>query len=134
MKVHENAEAIKVNLERRAFTKHSQHMNAMGKELMAKRIVQAIKHTLQVCKKTPIIMKWKEDTNKENQSPGEAKNGVGEGRDPTENQNDGVQALDNNSRQKEKKTVVTASRKSHKIPITRRDDFLWTATSKKQAR
>ena len=35
MKVHENAEVMKVNLDRRAFTKHGQHMNAMGKELMA---------------------------------------------------------------------------------------------------
>ena len=32
MKVHENAEVVKVNLDRRAFTKHGQHMNAMGKE------------------------------------------------------------------------------------------------------
>ena len=31
MKVHENAEVLKVNLDRRAFTKHSHHMNAMGK-------------------------------------------------------------------------------------------------------
>ena len=51
MKVHENAEVMKVNLDRRAFTKHGQHMNAMGKELMAKRKVEVIKHTLKVCKK-----------------------------------------------------------------------------------
>jgi len=109
-------------------------MNAIGKELMAKRIVEAIKNTLKVCKKTPIIMKWKEDTNKDNQGPGEATNGVGEGRDPTESQNDSVQTEDNNSRQQEKRTVVIASRRSRKTPVTRRDDILWTATSKKQAR
>ena len=79
-------------------------------------------------------MKQKEDTNKDNQGPGEAKNGVGEGRDPTENQNDSVQAADNNSRQQEKETVVIASRRNRKTPVTRRDDFLCTATSKKQAR
>jgi len=45
MKVYENAEVVKVNLDRRAFTKHGQHMNAMRKELMAKRIIEAIKHT-----------------------------------------------------------------------------------------
>jgi len=33
-----------------------------------------------------------------------------------------------------KETVVRASRRSRKIPVTRRDDFLWTTTSKKQAR
>jgi hypothetical protein len=45
MKVLENAEVMKVNLDRRGFTKHGQHMNAMEKEFMAKRIVEAIKHT-----------------------------------------------------------------------------------------
>jgi len=93
--------------------------------------VETTKHTLKACKKKTISMKWKEDPSKDNQGPGEAKNGVGEGRDPTKNQNDSVQAEDNNSRQQEKKTVVTASRRSRKIPVTRRDDFLWTATNKK---
>jgi len=41
---------------------------------MAKKLVEAIKHILQLCKKTPIIMKWKEDINKDKQGPGEAKN------------------------------------------------------------
>jgi len=57
-------------------------------------------------------MKWKEDTNKDKQGPEEAKNGDREGRDPTENQNDSVQAEENNSRQQEKETVVTASRRN----------------------
>ena len=39
MKAHVNVEIVKVNLNRGAFTKHGQHMNAMGKELMAKRII-----------------------------------------------------------------------------------------------
>jgi hypothetical protein len=51
MKVHENALVMKVNLDRKGCTQHVQHMNAMGKELMAKRIVEVIKHTLKVCKK-----------------------------------------------------------------------------------
>jgi len=134
MKVHENAEVVNVNLDRRAFIKHGQHMNAMRKELMAKRIIEAIKHTLKVHKKTLIFMKWKKDTNKDKQDPGEAKIGFREGSDPTENQNDGVQAEESNSRQQEKKTVVIASRRDRKTPVTRTDDFLWTATSKRQAR
>ena len=90
MKVFENTEVIKANLERRGFTKHGQHMNVKGKELMAKRIAMAIKHTLKVCEKTAISMKWKEDPSKENQGLGEAKNGVGEGRGLIENHNDSV--------------------------------------------
>jgi len=42
---------MKVILDKRAFTKHGQHMKAMGKQLMAKRIVEAIKDILKVCKK-----------------------------------------------------------------------------------
>jgi hypothetical protein len=68
------------------------------------------KHTLKVCKKTPISMKCKEDPSKENQGLGEAKNGVGEGRDPTENQNDSVSVENNNSRWEEDETAMKASR------------------------
>jgi hypothetical protein len=133
MKVCENTEVIKVDLDRRGFTKHGQHMNAKGKELTAKRIAVAIKHTLKVYKKTPISMQWKEDSSNENQSLREAKNGVGEGRDPIENQNNSV-SVENNRRRLEDETAMKASRRCQKIPVTRRDDFLWTDTSKKQSR
>jgi len=109
-------------------------MNAMGKEVMAKKIVEAIKRTLKVWRKKPISLKWKEDPSTGNQGPGEATNEVGEGRDPTENQNDSVQAEDNNSKRQEKETGVKASGRSRKIPVTRRDDFLWTVNCKKHSR
>ena len=134
MKFFENTEVIKANLDRRGFIKYGQRMNAKGKEWMAKRIAVAIKHTFKVCKKTPINMKWKEDPSKENQGLGEAKNGVGEGRDPIKNQNDSVSVENNNSRREEDETAVKASRRCRKIPVTRRDDFLWTTTSKTQSR
>ena len=127
-------QVIKVDLDRRGFTKHCQHMNAKGKELMAKRIAAAIKLTLKVCRKTPISRKWKGDPSKENQGLGDAKNGVGEGRDPIENQNGSVLVENNNSRREEDETAMKTSRRCRKIPVTRRDDFLWTATSKKQSR
>jgi uncharacterized protein (DUF111 family) len=46
MNVHENAEVLQVNLDSSDFTKVGQHMNTMGKELIVKRIVEAIKCTL----------------------------------------------------------------------------------------
>ena len=98
---HDNAEVLKINLDRKGFTKHGQHTNTIGKEWMAKRIVEAIKHTLQAYNKTPIIMKWKEDTNKANQRPEEARNN---GRDPTENQSDSVHKEEENMRQQEEET------------------------------
>ena len=64
MKVFENTEAIKVDLDRRGFIRHGQHTNAKRKELIAKRIAVAMKRTLKVCKKTTISMKWKEDPRK----------------------------------------------------------------------
>jgi len=36
MKAFENTEVIEVDLDRRCFTRHSQHINAKGKKLMAK--------------------------------------------------------------------------------------------------
>ena len=76
-------------------------------------------------------MKWKEDPSKENQGLGEAKNGVGEGRDLIENHNEIVSVENNNSRREENEIAMKASRKCRKIPVTKRDDFLWTTTSKK---
>jgi len=134
MKVFENMEVIKIDLDRRGFTRHGQHMNAKGKELLEKRIVATIKHTLKVCKKIPVNMKWKEDPSKENQGLGGVKNGVGEGRDPIEDQNDSVSVENNNSRRDGNETAIIALRRYQKITVTRRDDFLWTATSKKQSR
>jgi hypothetical protein len=90
----------------------NQTVNTIGKELMAKRIVETIKRTIKVCKKKPISMKWKEDPSTENQGPGEAAEGAGEGRNPTENQNDSVQADDNNSRRQENEIGLKASGRS----------------------
>jgi hypothetical protein len=113
-------------------------MNAKGKELMGRRITAAIRHTFKLCKKTLISMKWKEDPSKENQGLGETKNEVGEERDPTKNQNGSVSAgnnnNNNNNRREEVETTMKASRRCQKTPVTRRDDFLWTATSKNQSR
>ena len=52
IKVFEHTEVLKANLNRRGFTKRGEHVNAKGKELMAKRIAAAIKHTLKVREKT----------------------------------------------------------------------------------
>ena len=56
-------------------------------------------------------MKWKEDPSKGNQGFGEAKNGVGKGRDLIENQNNSVSVENNNSRRDEDETAMKASRR-----------------------
>jgi hypothetical protein len=50
MRVLENTEVIKVDIDRKGFARHGQIMNAKGKEFMAKRIVAAIRCTVKVCK------------------------------------------------------------------------------------
>ena len=66
MEALDNTVVVNVDLDRSFFTKHGQHMNAKGKEVMAIKIVTAIKNILKVHRKSPISMKWKEDQNKEN--------------------------------------------------------------------
>ena len=110
------------------------NMNAMGKELMEKRITETIKHTLKMCKKTLIVMKWKEDASKDKQDPREATPGIREERDPNDNRKDNVQTEDGVNRQQESETVGIVPRRNRRTPVTRREDFLWADTSKRQAR
>jgi len=124
-------EVIKFDLDRRGFTRHGQHRNAKGKELMAKRIAAAIERTFKLCEKIPISMKWKEDPSKGNQGLGETKNGVGEGRYPIENQNDSVSVENNNNRREEDETAMKATRRCRKMPVARRDDFFVGSRQKK---
>jgi hypothetical protein len=119
---------------RKTSVARSEDLLCTGKEVMTKKSEESIKHTSETRKKIPIIMKWKEDTSHDNQGPGKTKNGVREERDLTEYRTDNIQAQENNSRKQEKEAVVIASRRSRKTPVTRSEDFLWTTTSKIQAR
>jgi hypothetical protein len=134
MKAHENTEVIKVNLDRGAFTKHGQHMNATGKELMAKRITEAIKHTLTASKKTPIIMAWKEGTSKDKQDPWKDAPGNREERDPIQHGKDSAQTEEGDNNQQETEIGGTVPTRNRRVPVTRSEDFLRTATNKRQAR
>jgi hypothetical protein len=132
IKTHGNAEVIKVNSERKYYTKHGQHTNVIGKELMAKNIIEAVKHLLKPRKKTPIVMKWKNEGNNENQNTNDDKNAAEEeGRD-TVNINESIQVVEKTDRLEEEETEVLTSKRSRKIPVTRSSDFLWLNTSNKE--
>jgi hypothetical protein len=83
-------------------------------------------------KKTPIIMKWREDTNEDKQDQREDTARIRKERDPMENQKDSAQTEVSNNNQQEVETVGIVTRRNRKIPVTRREDFLWTTTSKRQ--
>jgi hypothetical protein len=55
------------------------------------------------------------------------------GDDPNEDY-DNIQEQNENSKQQEKEAVGIATRRSRMTPVTRSEDFLWTTTSKRQAR
>jgi hypothetical protein len=54
--------------------------------------------------------------------------------DNAEHHSDNIQEQNENSKQQEKEAVGIATRRSRKTPVTRSEDFLWTTTSKRQAR
>jgi hypothetical protein len=57
----DHIEIIDLNLNREHFTQHVLHMNAAGKELIAKRIMNNIRRTLTRRTTFPISLEWKED-------------------------------------------------------------------------
>ena len=125
MKIYGNAEVIKVNLERRYYTRHGLHMNVTGKELMAKNIIETIQYILKPSKRTPLAMKWKNEENVQNQDPKDDKKTAREKSKYTENRIGGLQVEGKIDRQEEEETEVKTSRRSRKIPVTRSSDFLW---------
>jgi hypothetical protein len=103
-------------------------MNAKGKEVMAIKVVTAVKNILKVHRKSPISMKWKEDQILE-----EDENIVGGGRESIKIHNVNIFLEINNGRLGEDGTTTKVSRRCQKLPVTRSDDFLWTTTNKKQS-
>jgi hypothetical protein len=61
VKAFEYTALIKLDSNREVFTKHGLHMNNKGKELVAKKIMSAIKYMLYKNIEEPISMTWKED-------------------------------------------------------------------------
>ena len=83
-------------VQREHFTRHGLHMNTVGKELMAQRIMDHIRKALLVRKAPPIILKWRQDL--------------------TESGQEGIKA-------QEKVTYSRTSGRKRKQPATRGDDF-----------
>jgi hypothetical protein len=61
MKAFAYVKIIDGEVHREYFTKHGMHMNAMGKEVMARRITQHIWKTFLVRQAPPITSKWRQE-------------------------------------------------------------------------
>jgi hypothetical protein len=96
------AKILDSEIQRQHFTRHGLHMNKVGKEHMAQRIMVHIKKTLFVRKTPPIILQWKQDLMDSGQKGGVAQ---------------------------EKVTYSRTSGRKRKQPASRGDDFLWTVDS-----
>ena len=96
MKMFECMKILDSEVQREHFTRHGLHMNTVGKELMAQRIMDHIRKTLLVRKAPPIILKWRQDL--------------------TESGQEGIKA-------QEKVTYSRTSGRKRKQPATRGDDF-----------
>lgn len=136
----DKVEMIEVIKERACYTKHGQHLNTRGKEVMAKQIAATIERVLKK-KVEPISMKWVNEIvtkNQEHQALQEkTKNNLEDkenkgnstlgGKISHKNQgikqeSDGVNILD---------TVSTRSpKRRRRQPLTRNNDFLWSTSTK----
>jgi hypothetical protein len=107
-------------------------MNVTGKELMAKNIIEAIQHLLKPYKRTPLVMKWKDEGNEENQDSKDDKNAVGEESKHAENRKGSFQVEEKIDRSEEEEIEVITSKRSRKTPVTSSSDFLWPNISNKE--
>jgi hypothetical protein len=60
-KLFRNVKLMEVELQRRHFTRHGQHLNLLGKELVASGLANKIKQLLIKVETIPIQMPWTED-------------------------------------------------------------------------
>jgi hypothetical protein len=124
MKAYDHATVLPANSDRSTYIKHGQHMNKRGKELMARKIGEAIKLKFRVCIKESISLKMNLDQNINNnnqdseattdsakggmidpinnqenyaQEPEELKNGPIVGKDPNEILGDNTRGPDESS-------------------------------------
>jgi hypothetical protein len=52
---------LEVKLQRKHFTKHGQHLNNSGKELVSQELAKLVEQLVNKKKTAPIEMQWKED-------------------------------------------------------------------------
>ena len=140
LKRFDKVEMIEVIKERACYTKHGQHLNTRGKEVMAKKIAATIERVLNK-KVEPISMEWgngivtrnqgqqalQEKTmhnleDNENKGNGALGGIISQKNQVINQESDGVNILD---------TVGTRSPKRlQRQPLTRNNDFLWTTSTK----
>jgi hypothetical protein len=105
VKLHENVEFSEVELQRKDFTRHVQHLNYSGKELVSSELAKSVEQLFKEMKTAPIQIQWKDD-------------------------NLDVFNLDIHSKianvdKTDSDNKIKVSRRPRKAPVKRSKDFLW---------
>jgi hypothetical protein len=61
IKIYSNVDLMEVHLQRKHFTRHGQHLNHSGKELVSSELAMKIEQQLTKVEITPIQIQWKEE-------------------------------------------------------------------------
>ena len=98
MRVFDNAKVIDSVSQRECYTKHGLHLNSIGKEQMAHRIIEQRKNNFVTNNTPPIPLSWKKVSSVKNPVNSDSQCSV---------------------------TATRTSGRIRKQPTTRGDDFLW---------
>jgi hypothetical protein len=98
---------MEVKMQRKHFTRHGQHLNQSGKELVSSELANLIEQHQTKVETTPIPMQWKEGNS-------ESQDGS---REPVELLNYDYHAETKNVKDKEEKGIIKMSLRTRKVPV-----------------
>jgi hypothetical protein len=141
VKLHENVEFLEIELPRKHFIRHGQHLNNDGKELISVELAKLVKQCLKRKVTFPIQMNWKDDNlvvqskTVKNSEPvtfmdsprltkGDTEK-IRNGKDLSQAMDHEVQAEEVGRTFEDRRQVDRSSSRHNKAIISRSKDFLW---------
>jgi hypothetical protein len=119
IKPYPNVKLMEVEVQRHHFTRHGQHLNLLGKELVASELAKQCLQLLTMAEMNPIRMHWTLDDLHGKYSSSSNANGE------STVVNNQIKPVGSNNYQGENSVKCKKSMRLRKIPITKSNDFLW---------
>jgi hypothetical protein len=117
VKLHANVKFLEVELQRKHFTRHGQHLNYSGKELVSSELAKSIEQLLNKMKTAPLQIQWKDD-NLDIHSKTVNPMGLCSNEDSLDSSKSDVGKTKSNNK-------TNASMRPRKVPVMRSNDSLW---------